>query len=405
MTVQNTITIEEATERLIDYRGKTPPKTHSGIRLVTAKVVKRGEILNEPAEFISADFYDEWMRRGLPKKNDVLLTTEAPLGEVASLRTNERIALAQRIILLRAKSGTVDPIFLFYALQSDLGQSELKARASGTTVLGIKQSELRQARIPVFALERQKQIGTVLFAFDELIRNSQQRIHLLEKIARSIYDEWFVKLRLPSGQNHTLTPSILGDIPSDWEVKTLREIAEELRRGVPKGDLTKPTPFVGLEHIPRRSLALDSWDIVSELGSNKLAFQKGDILFGKIRPYFHKVSIAPFDGLCSADTIVLRARKAEYYPWLVMCISSDAFIAKASATANGAKMPRASWEVLAEHPVLIPKGKLADSFSGLLTDALAQQQTLIFQIHRLRQIRDLLLARLLSGQLYIPPDK
>jgi len=139
----DTITIEEATDRLIDYRGKTPPKTDSGVRLITAKVVKGGQILKEPAEFIAEDFYDEWMRRGLPQKLDVLITTEAPLGELAILRSGEKIALAQRIILLRAKPGHVDPVFLFYALQSDFGQGELKARGSGTTVLGIKQSELR----------------------------------------------------------------------------------------------------------------------------------------------------------------------------------------------------------------------------------------------------------------------
>jgi type I restriction enzyme S subunit len=76
------LTIDEATERLIDYRGKTPPKTDSGIRLVTAKVVKGGQILDDPAEYIATDFYDEWMRRGLPHKLDVLLTTEAPLGKL-----------------------------------------------------------------------------------------------------------------------------------------------------------------------------------------------------------------------------------------------------------------------------------------------------------------------------------
>ena len=106
------------------------------------------------------------MRRGLPQKLDVLVTTEAPLGEVAIIRSDKPIALAQRIILLRAKSGLVDPVYLFYALQSDIGQAELKARASGTTVLGIKQSELRKVRIPVFPLPMQQRIAGILSAYD-----------------------------------------------------------------------------------------------------------------------------------------------------------------------------------------------------------------------------------------------
>ena len=394
----DTITIEEATDRLIDYRGKTPPKTDLGVRLITAKVVKGGQILEEPAEFIAEDFYDEWMRRGLPQKLDVLLTTEAPLGELAILRGSERIALAQRIILLRAKPGHVDPVFLFYALQSDFGQGELKARGSGTTVLGIKQSELRKVRIPIFALPVQRRIAGILSAYDELLENSQRRIRLLEAMARRLYREWFVHFRFSGHEKHPRFASPLGDIPQGWEVKKLGEIAEDMRRNVPKGRLEEPKPYVGLEHIPRRSLALDAWETATELGSNKLEFKKGEVLFGKIRPYFHKVSVAPFDGLCSADTIVIRSRRPEHYAVVVACVSSDAFVAEASATANGAKMPRANWDVLEKFPVVIPKGKVAEKFSALFANIIAQQQALIFQIQNLRQTRDLLLPRLLSGE-------
>jgi type I restriction enzyme S subunit len=401
VTDLQTITVEQATERLIDYRGKTPPKTASGVRLVTAKVVKAGQILSEPAEYIADDFYDAWMRRGLPMKHDVLLTTEAPLGEVAMLRDDDRVALAQRIILLRAKPGVIDPHFLFYALQSDFGQGELRARASGTTVLGIKQSELRQVRIPVFPLERQRRIGRILSAYDELIENSQRRIKILEMMVRALYQEWFVQYRFPGHENHPCVPSPIGAIPKGWDVKMLGEIAEEVRRNVPKGPLDQPRPYVGLEHIPRRALALDAWEMAAELGSNKLEFKKGEVLFGKIRPYFHKVSVAPFDGLCSADTIVIRARRPEHYAVIAACVSSDEFVAEASATANGAKMPRASWDVLEKYKVVVASGGVAERFSQVIGELLQQQQTLVFQVQNLRRTRDVLLPRLLSGQLEI----
>ena len=341
------------------------------------------------------------MRRGLPQKLDVLLTTEAPLGEVAILRDDARIALAQRIILLRAKPGLLDPLYLFYALQSDFGQGELKARASGTTVLGIKQSELRKVRVPVFPLPVQQRIAGILSAYDELIENNQRRIKILESMTRALYREWFVHFRFPGHESHNRVASPLGEIPQGWEVKKLGDLAEDMRRNVPKGKLKEPTPFVGLEHIPRRSLALDAWETTTELGSNKLEFKKGEVLFGKIRPYFHKVSVAPFDGLCSADTIVIRARRPEHYACVVACVSSDAFVAEASATANGAKMPRANWDVLKKYQVVIPKGDVAEKFSTLIAGVIAQQQTLIFQIQNLRRTRDLLLPRLLSRQVVL----
>src|SRR5205823_10329946 len=127
---------------IIDYRGKTPSKTSSGVPLITAKVVKSGRI-EEPNEFIAEEEYDEWMTRGRPESGDVVITTEAPLGEVAQLGS-ERVALAQRIILLRGKDGLLDNGFLKFLMQSENVQDQLRARASGTTVLGIKQSELRK---------------------------------------------------------------------------------------------------------------------------------------------------------------------------------------------------------------------------------------------------------------------
>jgi type I restriction enzyme S subunit len=179
----------------------------------------------------------------------------------------------------------------------------------------------------------------------------------------------------------------------------LGNVAEEMRRNVAKGQLDDPAPFVGLEHIPRRSLALDAWEATIELGSNKLEFKKGEVLFGKIRPYFHKVSIAPFDGLCSADTIVIRSRKPEHYAIVVGCVSSDEFVALATATSNGSKMPRANWRVLEQHAIAIPTASIAGQFSAVIEPAIQQMQALVFQTQTLRRTRDLLLPRLLSGQI------
>jgi type I restriction enzyme S subunit len=397
------MTVEEVTERLIDYRGKTPPKTEAGVRLITAKVIKRGQILSEPAEYIAADFYDEWMRRGLPQDLDVLITTEAPLGEVALLRMREPIALAQRVILLRANRATIDPVYLFYALQCDFTRAELHARASGTTVSGIKQSELRQVRVPVPPLPVQRRIAGILSAYDNLIENCEQRIRMLDEMVRALYREWFVLFRYPSHERAPLVESSLGRIPKGWRVERAGGVLRETRRNVHKGALEDgQTRYVGLEHIPRRSLALNAWDEIRELGSNKLRFEPGEVLFGKIRPYFHKVSVAPFHGVCSADTFVISAIDPSLRAFATCLVSSDEFVAHASATANGAKMPRANWEVLTNFPVALPPPALLGLFSSLVEPWIACQQSLVFRIHNLRKTRDLLLARLLSGHAPIP---
>ena len=287
------------------------------------------------------------------------------------------------------------PRFAHYFLQT-MGFERLDAGASNPSLNRnhIHTIPVRWPPVPV-----QRRIAGILSAYDGLIENSQQRIRILEEMARALYREWFVAFRYPGHEKVPRIASPIGDIPQGWEVKKLGAIAEDMRRNVAKGELDEPKPYVGLEHIPRRSLALDAWEMATNLGSNKLEFKKGEVLFGKIRPYFHKVSVAPFDGLCSADTIVIRSRRPEHCALVVACVSSDAFVAQASATANGAKMPRANWDVLEKYEIVVPKGKVADQFSVLFADIIAQQQALIFQIQNLRRTRDLLLPRLLSGDI------
>jgi len=127
--------LKQVIDKFIDYRGKTPPKTERGIPLITAKIIKGGRIL-EPNEFIAKEYYEQWMTRCYPEINDVVLTTEAPLGEVALLK-NKIVALGQRIIMLRGKKELCDNAFLKYYLQSSMGQATLQSRAQGSTVEGI----------------------------------------------------------------------------------------------------------------------------------------------------------------------------------------------------------------------------------------------------------------------------
>ncbi len=188
----------------IDYRGKTPPKTNSGIPLVTAKIVKNG-VIHEPQEFIDEAFYDEWMRRGIPKKGDVVFTTEAPLGEVAKIRTDEKLAFAQRVIILEPNEAVLDSDYLFYALQDRVLKGRIEARSSGTTVIGIKAKELKQVEIDLPPIEIQKRIGMVLSAMDDKIAiNNDINKNLMEQ-AQAIYTDMFISKSNPVWNEGTLT--------------------------------------------------------------------------------------------------------------------------------------------------------------------------------------------------------
>ena len=182
--------LSEAVDALIDYRGKTPRKTNHGVPLVTAKIVKGGTIL--PAtEYIAEEDYDSWMVRGLPKAGDVVVTTEAPLGEVAQL-ANENVALAQRIVTLRGAEGLLQNDYLRYVMQGAYIQGQLESRATGSTVKGIKQSELRKIILPIPPEHEQIKIAGHLRALDDKIQLNHQINQTLEQMAQAIFKSWFV---------------------------------------------------------------------------------------------------------------------------------------------------------------------------------------------------------------------
>jgi type I restriction enzyme S subunit len=155
--------IETKLECIIDYRGRTPVKTDSGIPLITAKNVREGFLCEEPREFIATDAYDSWMTRGIPEPGDVMITTEAPMGNVARV-PDYKIALAQRLITLPTKKNELSSDFLFWTLHWSRTLERLELLTSGSTVVGIKQSAFRKVEFSFPPLDEQSKIAALLNA-------------------------------------------------------------------------------------------------------------------------------------------------------------------------------------------------------------------------------------------------
>ena len=178
-----------------------------------------------------------------------------------------------------------------------------------------------------------------------------------------IYREWFVNFRFLGHEKVKMVESEMGPIPNGWQASCIDRIASEVRNSISPTELAPDTPYVGLEHIPRKSIALSEWGGVGDVQSTKLRFNCGDILFGKIRPYFHKVVVASVAGVCSSDAIVIVPKKAEFLPLVLCCVSSEDFVAQATQTSQGTKMPRANWDVLTRYPVPLPEAPILCRFN------------------------------------------
>src|SRR5690606_38318560 len=177
------------------------------------------------------------------------------------------------------------------------------------------------------SIETQRRIADILSALDEKIELNRQTNATLEAIAQSIFREWFVD----------------GEDVDDWEVGNLGDIAENIRRSVQPSEIEPDTPYIGLEHMPRKSIALSEWDTASDVMSNKYQFKQDEFLFGKLRPYFHKVGVAPLDGVSSTDILVVAPKEDDYYGVVLGHISSVDLINHTTAASTGTKMPRTNW--------------------------------------------------------------
>jgi type I restriction enzyme, S subunit len=376
------VPLEECMEEIIDYRGKTPRKSASGIPLITAKIIKGGRIL-EPDEFIPFEDYDERMQRGIPKAGDVVITTEAPLGEVGQL-DGRKLSVGQRIITLRGKNEILDNTYLKFLMQSDFVQNQLKARATGTTVIGIKQKELRQITLVRPAFSEQRAIAVILGALDDKIELNRRISRTLEGVAKVLFRHWLV-----SGTE------------AGWETRSIGYIAENIRLSAQPNEIEATTPYIGLEHMPRRSIALAEWGQAEQVTSNKSWFKRGEVLFGKLRPYFHKVGVAPIDGVCSTDILVIAPKSPEWFGLMLMHLSSDALVAYTSNSSTGTKMPRTSWNDIARYEILVPPIKSAKAFNDQIQPLIEKIRTNIFQSRILSELRDTLLPKLLSGEVRV----
>jgi type I restriction enzyme S subunit len=238
-----TVQLGSAVERLIDHRGRTPKKlggdfTQAGVPVISANNVHAGRVTDDDARFVSYEMFRRWMPHPL-RPGDVILTSEAPLGETAYWRSTGPVCLGQRLFALRADPKVADPLFLYYVLRSPGVQHQLHARATGTTAQGIRQAELVKVKVDLPALPAQKAIGEVLGALDDKIDVNRRISQTLERIAQTLFKSWFIDFdsvrAKKDGRDPNLAAEIADVFPSQLKTSKLPVIPDGWREG-PLGD-------------------------------------------------------------------------------------------------------------------------------------------------------------------------
>ena len=361
-------------------------------------------------------------------RGDIVLTHRGTIGQVAYIPENSQFDLyviSQSQFCMRCDPSKALPEYVVMFFRSHEGQHQLLANTSQVGVPSIAQpvTYLRTIEIPLPPLPEQRAIAHILGTLDDKIELNRRMNETVEEMARALFKSWFVDFgpvrakmegrwrqgeSLPGLPAHLydlfpdrLVPSELGEIPEGWEVKALGEVAEQRRDGVSPEHIDPDTPYIALEHMPKRCIALGDWSSADGLASGKFRFEQGDILFGKLRPYFHKVGIAPLDGVCSTDIVVISPISDSWFGFVLGHVSSSVFVDYTDATSTGTKMPRTKWDDMAQYKVTLPSSALATAYSEIIEVWIKSMLSAIHESLALAAQRDALLSKLVSGEMRV----
>lgn len=405
--------LEDIIESFIDYRGKTPKKTNDGIPLITAKIVKRGR-LNPIQEYISVEDYDTWMTRGIPKKGSIILTTEAPLGEIAQLKTSEKVAFAQRVIVLYGKEEVVDNDFLKYYFQSKTFQHKLVERETGTTVTGIKSKELKKIEIEIPSdIVVQKKIANILNQVDSKIDLNNQMIDTLENMASTLFKRWFVDFEFPDENGNPykssggkMIDSELREIPEGWRIGKLSDYGEVVGGGTPSkkkqeyyddGNISWITPKdlseLKVTFIEKGKLSITEEGL--KKSSAKLV-PKGTVLFSSRAPIGYmaiaKNSLTTNQGFKS---IVPNEKMSSFFIYLWLKRNLEMI----KNLGTGSTFKEVSGGTMKNIDTVIPKSKTVSQFDEVIVPVFKLIEKCESENSNLINTRDTLLPKLLSGEI------
>ncbi len=396
-------TLEDVCIRITDGAHASPKSVVSGLPMASVKDLTQFGINMETCRHISTDDFNKLVRQGCkPEVGDILISKDgaSALDTVCEIRHELNVVLLSSVAILKPNGNKITSSFLHYFLDCETTRQYLKnGFITGAAIPRVILKDFKRCEIALPPLPTQRKIATILSAYDDLIENNTRRIKILEAMAQALYREWFVKFRFPGNETVKMVESELGMVPEGWEIKQLGDVVKNVRISVKPGPQTLDLPYVPIDCLPRKSLALSESKPGSEAQSSLFSFKKYDILFGAMRSYFHKVVIAPFDGTTRSTCFVLRPIEESNYSYAVLTLFEESTVSYSSKHSRGTTIPYAVWDGALENmPNVMPPEELRSNFNRIVKPTLERIAISLFRQANLRRTRDLLLPKLISGE-------
>ena len=370
-------TLDDVCEFIVDCLHSTAPTQDEGYPLIRTPNIGKGRLNLDGVYRISEDTYEKWTRRAVPQANDLILAREATAGNVAIIKNGQQVCLGQRTVHLRPDKSQVDSDFLCYYLLSPKQQGALLAGETGATAKHVNMKDIRRLQLKGLPpLNVQQRAGRVLSAYDDLIENNRRRIQLLEQAARLLYKEWFVHLHFPGHEHVSISDGVL----EGWEKKPLGEVAPLKYGKALKKDDRVPGSFP----VYGSSGIVGTHEKALVTGPAIIVGRKGNV--GSV--YWSKDDFHPIDTVYFVETE--HCTTYLYYALLHMqFINTDVAV------------PGLNRDFAHSRTLLIPDDKILALFEQDVTVIHDQIDQLMKYNESLTQARDLLLPRLMNGEVAV----
>jgi type I restriction enzyme S subunit len=394
--------------------GVVKPGEEGDVPFIRGGDISGGRILIDQLRTISREVSVQY-RRTLLRGGEILISLVGNPGQVA-IAPPELVGanIARQVGLVRLKPN-VDPRFVSYFLRSPQGQAAFGAQSLGSVQQVINLRDLKTVKVPLPPLAEQKRIAGILGALDDKIELNRKMNETLEQMVKALFKSWFVDFdpihakaagRQPVGMDKatadlfpdSFVDSELGNVPKGWRVGTLDELVELRTERIAATPAKDGMRYLALEDMPSRSLDVSQFQPGSAVNSSIIKFLEGDILLGAMRPYFHKVGLAFFDGITRSTTMVLTPKKCFLRHFALLHVFSDELIRYATTASIGTTMPYVKWDSLAKYQIIIPTEELLARFdeqAGRLIIMIGNNGN---ESRLLAEMRDLLIPQLLSGE-------
>lgn len=354
----------------------------------------------------------------LPENTILLAMYGATVGKLGILGVEA--ACNQACCAIFPKEKIADSKFLYYLLMAH--REKIIAQASGAAQQNLNGQQIKEFTFDFPPYAEQLAISRILWNVDNKITNNNHLSKTLEKMTEAIFKSWFIdfdpikaKMRgeKPAGMDEetaalfpdSFEESELGLIPKGWTCSSLKTVMTLEKTSTRVGSEIESKPYVPIDQISSKNIFLSNWLPGSLAKTSLISFKKNDILFGAMRPYFHKVALAPFDGTTRSTTFVLRPKKANFLAYILFLLFQNEAIEYATNHSQGTTIPYAVWSNSFENfPIVLPSAEIIRIYNSIVMPFIEFGYSLIKENESLKTIRDSLLPRLISGELQIPEE-